>query len=161
MGDPAAGDTPLALPAGVAEEGWRRHNVGRLLNEAVHRFESRVLALLAERGFGEVRLAHVGLTRNLDAGGTRATELAQRASMTKQAMGELIEQCAALGLVQREADPADRRAKVVRFTMHGLHFLEEFRRAVASAQHEMGERLGQERLQALLDILWDDAHPGG
>ena len=153
------GDTPLALPVGVAEDNWRRHNVGRLLNEAVHRFESRVLALLGEGGFREVRLAHIGVTRNLDVGGTRATELAHRASMTKQAMGELIEQCIALGLVQREPDPADRRAKIVRFTERGLRFLEEFRAAVATAQREMGERLGEDRLQALLDTLWDYAHP--
>jgi DNA-binding MarR family transcriptional regulator len=159
MGEPAVDDAPLALPARGGPGNWRRHNVGRLLNEAVHRFESRVLALLAETGFHEVRLAHIGVTRNLDIGGTRATELAHRASMTKQAMGELIEQCVALGLVQREPDPADGRAKIVRFTERGLRFLEEFRGAVATAQREMGERLGEERLQALLDTLWDYAHP--
>lgn len=164
MGDPVTTEPAFALPARAGEDGdgnWRRHNLGRLLNEAVHRFESRVLALLAEQGFGEVRLAHIGVTRNLDVGGTRATELAQRASMTKQAMGELIEQCVALGLVRRELDPADRRAKIVRFTDHGLHFLDMFRRAVATAQAELGERLGEGRLQALLDTLWDYSHPQG
>ena len=141
-------------------DAWRRDNVGRLLNEAVHRFESRVLVLLAERGFGRVRLAHIGVTRNLDIAGTRPTELARRASMTKQAMGELIDQCIALQLVRREPDPADRRAKTVRFTGHGLRFLEEFRLAVATAQAEMGEALGEGRLRALLDALRDYARPG-
>ncbi|TPG56958.1 MarR family transcriptional regulator [Roseomonas nepalensis] len=145
----------------TAEDAWRRDNVGRLLHEAVHRFESRVLARLAARGFGEVRLAHVGVTRNLDTAGTRATELARRASMTKQAMGELIEQCVALRLVSRETDPADRRAKTVRFTAHGFHFLDEFRRAVAEAQAEMGGRLGEARLDALLSALRDYARPDG
>ena len=161
MAGGAAGVVPPAGRRGEAgADGWRRDNVGRLLNEAVHRFESRVLALLAEQGFPEVRLAHVGVTRNLDLGGTRTTELARRASMTKQAMGELVEQCVALGLVRREPDPADGRAKVVRFTEHGRGFLDGFGKAVAAAQAEMGDGLGEARLAALLDTLRDYARQG-
>ncbi|MFC0388379.1 MarR family winged helix-turn-helix transcriptional regulator [Muricoccus vinaceus] len=152
---------PSAAPVEESTEDWRRRNVGRLLNEAVRRFESRVLERLAEQGFHGVRLAHVGVTRNLDVAGTRPTELAYRASMTKQAMGELIGQCVDLGLVRREPDPADGRAKIVRFTDQGLHFLEHFRRAVVAAQGEMGENLGEERVRALLETLWDYVHPDG
>ena len=70
---------------------WRHANIGRLLNNAVRRFEGRVLELMSERGHGQTRIAHVSLTRNLDVEGTRLTELARRASMSKQAMGELVE----------------------------------------------------------------------
>jgi DNA-binding MarR family transcriptional regulator len=150
---------PIAMPSQDATSNWRRNNVGRLLNEAVHRFESRVLSLLAERGFAEVRLVHINVTRNLDVEGTRATDLAARASMTKQAMGELVEQCVGLGLVSRERDPADGRAKIVKFTDQGTVFLEQFRQAVSIAQAEMGECLGNDRLQVLLDALWDYSHP--
>ncbi len=76
----------------------------------MRRFEARVLELMKQaRGHDETRIAHVGLTRNLDVEGTRLTELARRASMSKQAMGELVDQCAELGLVDRVADPTDRR----------------------------------------------------
>ncbi|WP_424139849.1 MarR family winged helix-turn-helix transcriptional regulator [Roseomonas chloroacetimidivorans] len=138
---------------------WRQYNIGRLLNQAVHRFESRILVLLEEQGFTGVRLAHINVTRNLDVEGTRATELASRASMTKQAMGELIEQCVGLGLVRREPDPADGRAKIIRFTASGLHFLDQFRLALLTAKEEMDESLGPERVQVLLDVLWDYCHP--
>lgn len=147
--------TPDAVSA------WRTRNIGRLLNVAVVQFESRVLALMAEQGFDDVRLAHVNVTRNLDIDGTRLTELASRASMTKQSMGELVDQCVALKLVRRAPDPADGRAKIVHFTKHGLKFLEHFRVAVATAQREMGERLGEDRLQILLAALWEYTHPEG
>ena len=51
------------------------------------RFEARVLELMSERGHVETRTAHVGLTRNPDVEGTRLTELARRASMSKAGDG--------------------------------------------------------------------------
>ena len=82
---------------------WRHDNVGRLLNNAVSRFESRVLELMSHSGHPQARISHISLTRNLDLKGTRVSELARRAGMTKQAMGELVSQCAALKLVVMSA----------------------------------------------------------
>lgn len=132
---------------------WRHANIGRLLNNAVRRFEARVLELMADSGHAETRIAHVNLTRNLDVEGTRLTELARRASMTKQAMGELVDQCAALGLVVRSADPSDRRAKIVSFTSVGLVWLEAFRAAVDVAEEEMRTELGAATMTAILSGL--------
>lgn len=137
---------------------WRRENVGRLLNNAVRRFEARVLELMSEGGHSETRIAHINLTRNLDIGGTRLTELARRAEMTKQAMGELVDQCAALGLVDRTTDPADRRARIVTFTPAGIVWLEAFRDAVDIAENEMRAEIGPETMDALLRGL--DAYAG-
>src|SRR5262249_29839575 len=60
-------------------DGWRHDNIGRLLNNAVRRFEDRVLELMAEAGYADARISHLNLTRNLDRDGTRLTELAARA----------------------------------------------------------------------------------
>ncbi|MGJ5152628.1 MULTISPECIES: MarR family winged helix-turn-helix transcriptional regulator [unclassified Bradyrhizobium] len=143
-------EAPLARRTGTA---WRHANVGRLLNNAVRRFESRVLQLMAEGGHGGTRIAHVSLTRNLDVEGTRLTELARRASMSKQAMGELVDQCVELGLVSREADPSDRRARLVRFTPAGLKWLEAFGDAVDVAEAEMRKELGKVVMDAILQGL--------
>lgn len=132
---------------------WRHGNIGRLLNNSVRRFEARVLELMSERGHGETRIAHVNLTRNLDIGGTRLTELARRAGMTKQAMGELVDQCAAMGLVHRTSDPSDRRARLVTFTPSGLDWLETFREAVDMAEAEMRAELGDALMDAILKGL--------
>jgi DNA-binding MarR family transcriptional regulator len=132
---------------------WRHANVGRLLNNAVRRFEARVLELMSASGHVETRIAHVNLTRNLDVEGTRLTELARRASMSKQAMGELVDQCADLGLVDRVADPSDGRARIVMFTPAGLTWLDAFRDAVDAAEQEMRAELGKTTMDAILKGL--------
>lgn len=132
---------------------WRHANMGRLLNNAVRRFEERVLEILSEGGNAPTRLSHLGLTRNLDVEGTRTTELARRAAMTKQAMAELVGQCEALGLVSRLADPTDKRAKIVRFTPKGLRWLEAFHQAIVRTEEEMRAELGWLRVDGLVEVL--------
>lgn len=147
---------------------WRHTNIGRLLNSAVRRFETRVFELLAETGHTEARLTHLNLTRNLDMAGTRMTELARRAGVTKQAMGELIVQCEELDLIRRVADSTDARAKVVKFTKRGLEWLEAFRASLAQAEDEMRQELGTLCVDGLKTALssyaeaydaLDHAHP--
>lgn len=132
---------------------WRRHNPGRVLDNALRRFEDRVMELMREAGHSQTRRSHVNLTRHLDLEGTRITELARRAAMTNAAMTELIDQCEALGLVERVPDPADGRARIVRFTPTGLAWLDAFGRAVARAQREMAQEIGKPAMTALLDDI--------
>jgi DNA-binding MarR family transcriptional regulator len=132
---------------------WRQHNPGRVLDNALRRFEERVLELLREAGQTQTRRSHVNLTRHLDLHGTRITELARRAAMTNAAMTELIDQCEALGLVERQPDPADKRARVVCFTVAGLAWLDAFGQAVAAAQAEMAAEIGQAGMAAVLGGL--------
>jgi DNA-binding MarR family transcriptional regulator len=135
------------------DESWRADNVGRLLSNALRRFEERVMALMAERGHEQTRRSHVNLTRHLDIAGTRITELARRAAMTNAAMTELIDQCEAIGLVERTADPADKRARIVRFTPGGQKWLKDFGRAVLQAQREMADETGEKELAAVRTAL--------
>jgi DNA-binding MarR family transcriptional regulator len=132
---------------------WRHDNIGRLLNNAVRRFEERVLELMADAGYAETRIAHVNLTRNLDVEGTRLTELARRASMSKQAMGELVEQCEAMRLVARATDPSDGRARIITFTPLGLNWLDAFRAAVDVAEGEMRKELGAATMGVVIKAL--------
>ncbi len=127
--------------------------MGRLLNNAVRRFETRVLELMSARGHSETRSAHVSLTRNLDIEGTRLTELARRASMSKQAMGELVDQCTGLGLIERVPDPSDGRARIIMFTPAGLTWLNAFREAVDAAEREMRAELGGSTMDVILKGL--------
>jgi DNA-binding MarR family transcriptional regulator len=57
-------------------------------------------------------------------------------------MGDLVDQCEAWGLVTREPDPRDARARVVRFTATGLAWLQAFRDAVAQAEAEFRSEVG-------------------
>jgi len=103
-----------------------------------------------ERGHAGTRIAQLSLIRNLDIEGTRLTELARRASMSKQAMGELIDQCTELGLVDRIADPRDGRARIVKFTRAGLVWLNAFRYAIDLAEREMRAELGKTTMDTIL-----------
>jgi DNA-binding MarR family transcriptional regulator len=146
---------PAAVPAPHRDLGdqWRRDNVGRLLNNAVARFETRVLELMSQAGHPEARISHISLTRNLDLKGTRVSEIARRAGMTKQAMGELVGQCAALELVVTSVDPSDKRARVVQFTPDGLRWLDAFRQAVDRAEREMRDEVGAMAMDVLRGAL--------
>ena len=136
-------------------EVWRETHLGRLLGDALRRFDTRVLDLMAHdvqaplalsnlAARAQVSAAHVHITRHLDLAGTRPGVLAERAGMTKQAMGTLVDQCEAWGLVTREPDPLDARARRVRFTADGLAWLEAFRKAVAQAEGEFRASVGDE-----------------
>ena len=137
------------------DDRWRQTHLGRLLGHAMRRFDERVLQLMAASEQAPLALAHlaardkvgaahVHLTRHLSLEGARLTELAQAAGMTKQAMGDLVDQCAAWGLVTREADPHDARARRIAFTPAGLDWLAAFKAAVTQAEAEFRAAVGDE-----------------
>jgi DNA-binding MarR family transcriptional regulator len=64
--------------------------------------------------------------------------------MSKQAMGPLVSQCEAWGLVRRQPDPRDGRAKRVHFTPDGLAWLKAFEQAVTQAEAELRQAIGDE-----------------
>jgi DNA-binding MarR family transcriptional regulator len=137
------------------DDGWRQTHLGRLLGHAMRRFDERVLHLMAHdaevplalsnlAARGQVSAAHVHITRHLALDGSRLQDLAVSAGMSKQAMGKLVDQCEAWGLVTREADARDGRAKRVRFTPAGLAWLRGFERAVRQAEDELRQAVGAE-----------------
>lgn len=136
-----------------AKEQWRVTNIGRLLNNAIKRFESRILEEMERAGHEGFSLSHITITRNLDLDGTRATELARRAGITKQSMGELIVQLETNGIIERRPDPDDRRAKIILFTPKGEQWLNAFRAALQTAEAEMQQELGNEAFGALRGAL--------
>src|SRR5690606_12694029 len=96
---------------------------------------------------------HITVTRNLDLDGTRATELARRAGITKQSMSELVQQLEAGGIVERRPDPADGRAKIVYFSKAGLAWLEAFGSALHNAEQRMARELGADHFAVLKKAL--------
>lgn len=147
--------SPIPAPASAAadEENWRLTHLGRLLGHALRRFDERVLVLMARNvdvplalsnlaARAQVGAAHIHITRHLAVGGSRLTDLAHSAGMSKQAMGDLVDQCEAWGLIIREPDPHDKRARTVVFTAAGLLWLQAFRDAVAQAEVEFRQAVG-------------------
>jgi DNA-binding MarR family transcriptional regulator len=135
------------------QPGWRLTHLGRLLGHALRRFDERVLWLMTRdvqvplalsnlAARDQVGAAHIHITRHLAVAGSRLTNLASSAGMSKQAMGDLVDQCEAWGLVRRETDRYDKRAKRVVFTETGLLWLAAFKRAVTQAEAEFRQAVG-------------------
>ena len=116
----------------------------RLVNE-------RALAMAEARGgeFRGLRKSHLALFPHIDFDGTRITELAERLDISKQAVSQLVDELAAAGLLSREADPADGRAKLVRFTPLGLRRIQEGLSLLNSVEDELAGVLGRREMRAL------------
>jgi DNA-binding MarR family transcriptional regulator len=139
----------------VENDSWRQAHLGHWLSQSLLRFDARVLSLMSRNNEiplalsnlaarGRLSASHVHITRHLTIDGARLTELAQRANMSKQAMGKLVQQCEAWGLVTRQADGRDARAQRIVFTAVGLSWLQAFRQAVAQAEAELRVAVGAE-----------------
>ena len=150
----------MNLSVSTHNDSWRTTHIGRLLGEALRRFDTRVQTLMAHSelaplqlanlaGRGKVSAAIIHITRHLDLQGSRLTDLAQAANMSKQAMTTLVDECEAWGLVQREADSRDARAKLVSFTPTGLEWLAAFEAAVNQAQRELEQEVGEHVAQVM------------
>jgi MarR family transcriptional regulator, lower aerobic nicotinate degradation pathway regulator len=129
-------------------------NVGFLLAKASQRFNERLAARFAERGFGDVRASYGSVLVPLfEAGALRPGEIAARARLSKQSMTGLVKQCEAAGLVARERDPDDRRAYRVALTARGRRLQAVADEELAALDRELVARLGARRRDALIEAL--------
>jgi DNA-binding MarR family transcriptional regulator len=91
----------------------------------------------------------------LEYDGVRATELAGLSGQHKQVIGTLVDELEGLGYVERLADSADRRAKLVRPTDRGLAYMKAADRLMAAIQSRHSRRLGRERYSQFKAALMD------
>ena len=143
----AAGEIPEIEP------GEGRRHIGALLNESFRGFVDELFARLAAAGFDDLRPAHSPVFQHLERGGTRIGVLAERAQMTNQSMGYLVDALESRGYVERRPDPNDRRAALVVITDRGRAQIATARREIAEIEREWEERIGSKRMAALLDAL--------
>ena len=141
------------IGASDADATWRQLNMSRLLVNSARQFELRILKVINDSGYSDIRLAHLHVPRNLEFAGTRLTEMAARSGLTKQAMGELVDDFVEFGLVERRPDPEDGRAKIVTFTPEGRRFMRTVRKAVSIAESEMLARIGRKPMEQVYSGL--------
>jgi DNA-binding MarR family transcriptional regulator len=150
-GSPRRGRSRDAIDRSLAIFG--RCNIGVLLQQLSRDFERRARGTLRERGHTRLQPSHQVVIASLGHSGTRLTELSQRAGMTKQAMGQIVDDLEQLGYVAREPDPADGRAKIVRFTAAGLDFVCDCADALDEIWREYSSVLGERELYQLQATL--------
>jgi DNA-binding MarR family transcriptional regulator len=127
-------------------------NTGLLLFYPYRALESRVLAALATAGF-EITLAQARLLQRVAPGGSRLTDLAAQAQVTKQTAGALVDELQARGYVERVPDPSDGRARLVRLAPRGADAVGAAGPVVAEVEAEWTAHLGTEAMAALRSAL--------
>ena len=125
-------------------------HIGQLLRDAFRRFEEELAAALAApREQHGVRPVHDAVLAYLDRDGTRASVLADRARLSRQAITQLTDELEARGVVVRLPDPADGRAKIIRYTPEAVKIFDASRRAIASLERRWASELGPRKYAAL------------
>src|SRR3954464_8452009 len=92
------------------------------------------------RGSGLAR-SHTLVFAHLDPDGTRPAEIARRAGISRQAVGQTVAQMKSLGLVKLAPDPTNRRARLVQPTAKGRKALERTGTGSAAAGEGVSRRL--------------------
>jgi DNA-binding MarR family transcriptional regulator len=135
------------------EPGQGRRHLGVLLRSGWHGFLDELFTRLAAEGFEDLRPAHSPVFQHLERDGTRIGVLAERARMTNQSMGYLVDALESRGYVERRPDPDDRRAALVVITDRGREQIAAARRLIAEIERGWEERIGSERMAALREGL--------
>ena len=130
-------------------EAAKRVSAGHLLLKAARLLNERATARVRELSRVEFRTPHTALLPHIDFEGTRLTELAARVGTSKQAVGELVAELEGMGLVRRDPDPADARARLVRFTAHGRRALLHGLSILGAIEAELATEIGSARMDRL------------
>ena len=105
------------------------------------------------RGHTEIRFAHNAVLGHLSLEGSRASDLAERAGITKQSMGEVVRELVALGVLELRPDPDDRRAKLVTYTERGLQIALDGREYLIELETRFAEEFGERNYAAARRVL--------
>ena len=126
----------------------------RLLWVAFDHFATEHAQRVAAAGYPDIRPGHGCVFGGIDPeNGSRLTDLADRAMMTKQTVGEVVSDLEKRGYVERVPDPEDGRAKIIRLTKRGHAAQALGFGMIDDLEREWAERYGEERIAALRDAL--------
>jgi DNA-binding MarR family transcriptional regulator len=139
----------LVLAAGDAS----RITLPALMDLAAEAMYVDFRELLAESGINDVRPTHGCVFRFVHGDGIRLTELASLAGLTKQSLGEIVDDLAGLGYLERYPDPTDKRAKLIRLTAKGLEAQRIGFSLFAKLEEDWAEAFGADRIAAVRSLL--------
>jgi DNA-binding MarR family transcriptional regulator len=125
----------------------------RLLDVALGDFSDELSKRVEAAGFTDIRPGHGCVFGTIDPQGSRLTDLAQRANMTKQSVGEATSDLEQHGYLERVPDPNDGRAKIIRLTQRGREAQAIGRQLIDDIEREWTQRYGEERVVALREAL--------
>ncbi|AQZ71161.1 Transcriptional regulator, MarR family [[Actinomadura] parvosata subsp. kistnae] len=119
-------------------------DLGILSSRSLFNLQRELFTKLSEQGHPELRPRHGAVMAYLDEEGSRATDLAAQSGQHKQVIGTLVDELVALGYVERQPDPADRRAKLIVPTEKGRDHMVKSDAILAEMEAEHAKAVGEE-----------------
>lgn len=133
-----------------ALESEKRASVAQLLFKCARLVNERALERVRERRGIEIRAAHTTLFPHIDVTrGSRLTDLAQMLGVSKQAVGQLVDELSEMGVLERRPDPDDGRAKRVCYTDLGRQGLFDGLAILREEERAMERAIGAQRFAQL------------
>ena len=108
---------------------------------------------LGEAGYADLRPTHGCVFRFVQGEGLRLTDIAERAKLTKQSVGEIVDDLVQRGYAKRIPDPDDRRAKLICLTERGEAAQAHGRKLFAKVEKRWAERYGADRIAGFRELL--------
>jgi DNA-binding MarR family transcriptional regulator len=130
----------------------RRPFIG-VLDRANRAMQSEMVNAAHRAGHPEVKYAHNAVFATLMESGSRATDMAMRAGITRQSMGEVIREMVDLGILEMRPDPDDRRAKLVTYTKEGIEFAREGYQHLIDLEKRFVEEFGEDEYEMTRKVL--------
>jgi DNA-binding MarR family transcriptional regulator len=134
-----------------------------LVDRANRALQADMVGWAQHQGFSAARYAHNAVFGHLPSThGARTVDLADRAGMTRQSMGEVVRDLVDLGLVEMVPDPDDGRAKLVRFTREGKAQASAGYRHIRDLEQRFVDELGEDYeatrrvLERIVEILAEE-----
>ncbi|MDX3077644.1 MarR family winged helix-turn-helix transcriptional regulator [Streptomyces sp. NPDC088354] len=117
-------------------------DLGVLAGRLLFAVQTELFSRLRDLGFDDLKPRHGAVLAYLQPQGIRATDLARVSGQHKQVIGTLVDELTALDYVERQSDPADRRAKLVCPTKRGRAQMAAADTIMAEMQERHAQRLG-------------------
>ncbi len=137
---------------GQRKDDRSRLNTISMLGQAYSLLGFQIVEGVVGTGFPQ-KPKHSAVFAQIHPDGSRLTDLARRANMTPQAMGELVDELEELGYVFRKPDPTDRRAKLVVLTGRGRDALDAGRQTIVGLEARIDAILGEKGHRTLRKLL--------
>ena len=134
-------------------EHLRQTNLGRLIEDLHFYFDNKALQYLHEAGFSDIKSADAHVMRTMRLEGSRVTDMAQQAGISKQAMSKLVSSFISRGYLSWVIDENDKRNRFACVTEAGQSLLASGISALQRAEQDVADVVGDSDLETLRQIL--------
>jgi len=128
-------------------------NLATLLQFGLEAMVEAIDRALNSAGYGEIKPSHGVVFENIRPGGSRLSEMAGRAGMSKQLMQYLVNPLVDAGYLERRPDPSDGRGKLLLLTSKGKRAVRIAEEAIAATEREWATRFDPDQVAAVRSVL--------